>query len=111
MTDTELEYHAVAKTSEVDDDEAIAVSVGRQDIGIYKISGEYYALADICTHAYAALSDGYVEDGQIECPLHGACFDIKTGKALTAHAAVDLDSYPIKIDGDQILVGLPKKDG
>ncbi len=111
MTDTELEYHAVAKTSEIDDDEAIAVSVGRQDIGIYKISGEYFALADICTHAYAALSDGYVEDGQIECPLHGACFDIKTGKALTAPASVDVDSYPVKIEGDQILVGLPKGDG
>ena len=111
MTDTELEYHAVAKTSEVDDDEAIAVSVGRQDIGIYKLGGEYYALADICTHAYAALSDGYVEDGQIECPLHGACFDIKTGKALTAPAAIDVDSFPVKIDGDQILVGLPKSDG
>ena len=111
MTDTELEYHAVAKTSEIDDDEAIAVSVGRQDIGIYKLAGEYYALNDICTHAYAAMSDGYVEDGQIECPLHGACFDIKTGKALTAPASVDLDSYPVKIEDDQILVGLPKKDG
>ena len=56
------------------------------------------------------MSDGYIEEGQIECPLHGACFDIKTGKALTAPATVDLDSYPIRIDGDQILVGLPKKD-
>jgi len=61
MTDTVLEYHAVAKTSEVDDDEVIAVSVGRQDIGIYKLAGEIYALSDICTHAYAAMSDGYVE--------------------------------------------------
>lgn len=111
MTDTELEFHAVAKTDEVDDDEAIAVSVGRIDIGIYKIGGEFYALNDICTHAYACLSDGYVENSQIECPLHGACFDIKTGKALTAPATVDLDSYPIKVEGDQILVGLPKSDG
>ena len=58
MTDAELEYHAVAKTSELDDDEAIAVSVGRQDIGLYKLAGEYYALSDICTHAYATMSDG-----------------------------------------------------
>jgi 3-phenylpropionate/trans-cinnamate dioxygenase ferredoxin subunit len=109
MSDTNLEFHAVAKTSDVDDDEVIAVSIGRKDIGIYKLEGEYYALNDICTHAYACMSDGYVEDGKIECPLHAACFDIKTGKALTAPAAVDLDCYPVKIDGDQILVGVPKE--
>ena len=110
MADTEYEYHAVAKTGDVDDDEVIAVSVGRTDIGIYKLDGEYYALNDICTHAYAAMSDGFVENGQIECPLHGACFDIKTGKALTAPATDDLASYPVRIEGDQILVGLPKGD-
>ena len=110
MTDKELEYHAVAKTGDVDDDEVIAVSVGRLDIGIYKLNGEIHALGDICTHAYAAMSDGYIEDGQIECPLHGACFDIKTGKALTAPASVDLDVYPVKIEGDQIMVGVPKAE-
>jgi len=110
MTDAELEYHAVAKTGDVDDDEVMAVSIGRLDIGIYKLNGEIYALGDICTHAYAAMSDGYIEDGQIECPLHGACFDIKTGKALTAPAAVDLDCYPVKIEGDQILVGVKKAE-
>jgi 3-phenylpropionate/trans-cinnamate dioxygenase ferredoxin subunit len=111
MTDTECEYHAVAKTGDLDDQECIAVSVGRTDIGIYRLDGQYYALSDICTHAYAAMTDGYVEDGQIECPLHGACFDIRTGKALTAPATEDLDSYPVRIEGDQIQVGLPKGTG
>jgi len=111
MTEKEYEFHAVAKTGDVDDGEVIAVSVGRTDIGIYKLEGQYFALSDICTHAYAAMSDGYVENGQIECPLHGACFDIKTGKALTAPASENLDCYPVRIEGDQILVGLPKRDG
>lgn len=109
MSDTGLEFHVVAKTGDVDDEEVIAVTIGRKDIGIYNLGGEFYALSDICTHAYACLSDGYVEDGKIECPLHAACFDIKTGKALTAPAAVDLDCYPVKIEGDQILVGVPKE--
>ena len=111
MTDKDYEYHAVAKADEVDEGEVTAVSVGRVDIGLYKLDGEIYALNDICTHAYASMSDGYFEDGQIECPLHGACFDVKTGKALTAPATEDLDKYPVKIEGDQILVGLPKSDG
>ena len=74
------------------------------------MDGELYALDDICTHAYALMSDGYIEDGSIECPLHAACFDIKTGKALTPPATIDLRKFPVKIDGDQILVGVPKTD-
>jgi 3-phenylpropionate/trans-cinnamate dioxygenase ferredoxin subunit len=97
MTEQDYEFHSVAKTTDIEDEEVIAVSVGRLDIGIYKMDGEFYALDDICTHAYAAMSDGYIEDGNIECPLHGACFEIKTGKALTAPATVDLRKFPIKI--------------
>ncbi|MBK17386.1 MAG: ferredoxin [Rhodospirillaceae bacterium] len=110
MTDANLEFHAVATTSEVSEDEPKAVSIGRMDIGIYLLDGEYYALDDICTHAYALMTDGYIEDGAIECPLHGACFDIKSGKALTAPATIDLRPYEVKIEGDQILVGVPKAE-
>jgi len=111
MSDTAVEFHAVADVSDVDEGEAHQVSVGRTDIAIYKLDGEYYATDDICTHAYASLADGYVENGQVECPLHGACFDIKTGKALTAPANVDLRTYPVKIEGDKILVGVPAAQG
>ncbi len=107
MSDTDVQFHAVATTSEVDEGEVQQVSVGRTDIALYKLDGDYYATDDICSHAYASLADGYVENGQIECPLHGACFDIKTGKALTAPASVDLKTYPVKIEGDKILVGVP----
>ncbi|MEE8445964.1 MAG: bifunctional 3-phenylpropionate/cinnamic acid dioxygenase ferredoxin subunit [Alphaproteobacteria bacterium] len=111
MSDTDVQFHAVATTSEVDEGEVQQVSVGRTDIALYKLDGDYYATDDICSHAYASLADGYVEDGQIECPLHGACFDIKTGKALTAPANVDLKTYPVKIEGDKILVGVPTAKG
>jgi len=107
MSDTDVQFHAVADTSEVDEGEALQVSVGRADIAIYKIDGDYYATDDTCTHAYASLADGYVENGQIECPLHGACFDIKTGKAMTPPADVDLRTYPVKTEGGKILVGVP----
>ena len=74
MTDTDLEFHAVAKTDDLDDEEIVAVSVGRQDIGIYKLDGEYYALSDICTHAYASMSEGDLRGDEVECPLHGGAF-------------------------------------
>ena len=110
MTDEDIEFHAVAKASEISEEEPKAVSIGRLDVGIYKLDGEFYAIDDICTHAYAMMTDGYIEDGQVECPLHGACFDIKTGKALTAPATIDLRPYPVKVEGDQISVGVPKTD-
>ena len=102
---------AVAKTGEIDEDEAIQVQIGRKEIALYNLGGAYYATDDICTHAYASLADGYLEDGQIECPLHGARFDIKTGKALTATASVALATYPVKVEGDTIMVGVPKAAG
>ena len=107
MSDTDVQFHAVADVSDVDEGEAHQVSVGRTDIAIYKLDGELYATDDICTHAYASLADGYVENGQVECPLHGACFDIKTGKALTAPASIDIATYEVKVEGDTIFVGVP----
>ena len=107
---SDIEFHAVAKTGELDEGEAIQVIVGRKEIAIYNLNGEIYATDDICTHAYASLADGYMEGELIECPLHGGCFDIKTGKAMTAPVTEDLKVYEVKIDGEQILVGVPAAD-
>jgi len=107
---SEIEFHAVAKTADVDEGEAVQVIVGRQEIAVYNLEGEFYATDDICTHAYASLADGYMEGELIECPLHGGCFDIKTGKAMTPPVTEDLKTYEVKIDGEQILVGIPSAD-
>lgn len=105
---SEIEFHSVAKTSDIDEDEALQVVVGRKEIAIYNLGGTYYATDDICTHAYASLADGYVEGELIECPLHAGTFEIKTGKAAGAPCTVDLKTYEVKIDGDDISVGIPK---
>lgn len=105
---SEIEFHAVAKTADLDEGEAMQVVIGRKEIAIYNLDGELYATDDICTHAYASLADGYIEGDVIECPLHGGCFEIKTGKAKTPPVTEDLKTYPVKVDGDDILVGIPK---
>jgi len=105
---SEIEYHTVAKTADLDDGEARQVVIGGREIAIFNLRGTFFATDDICTHAYASLADGYVEGERIECPLHGGCFDIKTGKAVTAPCTEDLKVYPVKIDGGNILVGMPK---
>jgi nitrite reductase/ring-hydroxylating ferredoxin subunit len=107
MADATLQYHDVGEASALGEDEAMQAIVGSKEICVINLGGQFYAIDDICTHAYASLADGYVEGDQIECPLHGACFDIRTGKVRGAPATEDLKAYPVKVEGNRILIGLP----
>ena len=82
------------------------VFLGGHEIALFSVDGEIYATDNICTHAYASLADGFVDGDTVECPLHEACFDIRTGKALTAPATVDLRTYPVQVVDGRILVCL-----
>ncbi len=104
--DTPVAYHQVAKTSELDEDEVMQVNVNGKEIALYNLGGTFYATGDTCTHAFASLADGYIEGDRIECPLHGACFDIRTGEVKTPPASANLDTYPVKVEGDTIYVGI-----
>ena len=99
-------WHKVAKRSALGEGEVLAAVVGDKQIAIYLIGGEIYATDNICTHAYACLSDGYLEDGIIECPLHAGRFEVKTGKALGAPVTQDIAVFPVKLEGDDVLVKL-----
>ena len=68
------------------------------------VDDEYYAIDDVCTHDGGPLDQGEVFDNEIECPRHGARFDVRTGKALTLPAVVPVKSYPVKVEGNDILV-------
>jgi len=79
-----MSWETVCKKNDIQEDFPYSAKVDGKEIGVYCIDGEYYALEDVCPHAYALLSQGFVEDGQVECPLHEAVFDIKTGQCLLA---------------------------
>ena len=55
-----------------------------------------------CSHEYALLTDGLLEDDMVECPLHGECFDVKTGKARCEPAEIDLRIYPTRLTGNRV---------
>jgi len=94
----------VANSDQLQEGDVISVSVENKTIAIYQHLGKYYATDNICTHQYALLSDGYFEDGCIECPLHQARFDVRTGQALCAPATKDLQTFPTMLEGSQILL-------
>jgi naphthalene 1,2-dioxygenase system ferredoxin subunit len=88
------------------DGEVVGVIVAGHEIALYEMDGEVFATDDICTHAYAKLSDGWMEKGEIECPLHAGRFDIKTGKATAPPCVDDVKTYPVRVEGDEIQIKL-----
>ena len=99
-----MNWTRIASTGQLQDDEALPIVVGERKIALYRWADEFFATDNVCTHAFALLSDGFLEDGCIECPLHQARFDLRTGKALCAPATQDIRTYPVRVDGEDIFV-------
>ena len=99
-------FHSAVAAAELIEGEVARVLIGDKKIGIYNLGGSFYALDDTCTHMKARLSNGYIEDGFIACPVHFGKFDIKTGKASSAPCTIDLATYPVKVEDGQVMVGL-----
>lgn len=77
--------------------EPVAVVVGEKAVAIFRLGDEIFALHDLCTHGHARLSEGFVEDGCVECPLHQGLFDIRSGAPRCAPVTDAVRSYPIRI--------------
>lgn len=74
-------------------------------VAVFNVEGEIFALADQCTHGEASMADGYVEDDcTVECPLHAARFCLRTGKALSQPAYIDLATFPVAVEDGEIYV-------
>ena len=96
----------VATTEAIPEDDMIAVEIEGKQIALYHVGGAFHATANVCTHAYALLTDGFLDECTIECPLHAGRFDITTGRALGPPVNRDLKLYKLKIEGSDILIGL-----
>ena len=105
MTETE-NWITVADRSSVGLDSVVGVKAGDLDVALYNIEGQLYATHNVCTHAHALLSDGWLEGDVIECPLHGGRFEVKTGKGLGAPITCDLKTFPVRVEGDAIQVNV-----
>ena len=97
-------WHDVAAVADVTDDMPLAVKVGEREIGIFCLNGSYYGLEDVCPHAYALLSQGFVDGDEVECPLHGAKFHIPTGRCTKEPGGRDLACFAVKREGDRLFV-------
>ena len=102
------EWTAVCPAEEIPDDEAVRLDV-HPPISVFRSNGEIFAVDDTCTHETYSLSEGWVEGCTVECPLHLAKFDLRTGKALTFPAVVPLRCHQVRVDDGVVYVQLPSE--
>ena len=96
----------VAALSALGEGKMLGVEVGDLLIALYNVEGEIYATDNTCTHAFAMLTDGFLDGDIIECPLHGGCFKVKTGEGQGAPITENLRTYPVRIVADAIEVNV-----
>jgi NAD(P)H-dependent nitrite reductase small subunit len=103
-------WQRVAALSELPEDEPFSAKLDDAYIALYRLNGQIYALDDVCTHEFALLSQGFIEDCAIECPLHQARFDIATGRCLSPPATEDVRSYEVRVEGNDVFVNMTAKN-
>ena len=102
------QYVTVAKVGDLEPGELMYVEVGDEPVCLINLDGELYALNDTCTHEEASLSDGTIEGDEIECPLHGGAFNIRTGEPVAFPVVVPVETYGVRIVGDEVQVAVTK---
>ena len=86
------------------DGAGLAVDAAGRDLALFRLGDEVLALDNLCTHGNARLCDGFVEDGQVECPLHQGRFDLRTGAPTCEPVTDRVRTWPVRIEGGRVFV-------
>lgn len=100
---------AAATLDQLPPGSVVGVELDGLDLALSNVNGTIHCTDNMCTHAYALLSDGWLEGSVLECPLHGGKFDVVTGKALCAPLTQDLVVYQTRTTEGQIEVLIPEQ--
>jgi len=99
-------FVTVAKTSEIPPGSRQVLDVKGYYVAVFNVDGTFYAIEDVCTHDNGPLAEGELYGFEIECPRHGARFDVRTGAVLAMPAVVPVKAFPVRIAGDEVQLGL-----
>ena len=94
----------VAEVGDVEPGQMLMVEVKSEQILLANVDGEIFAVNGVCTHARCSLLGGSLEGNLVECPCHIAFFDVKTGAVISGPAMEAIESYPVHIDGKDVIV-------
>jgi 3-phenylpropionate/trans-cinnamate dioxygenase ferredoxin subunit len=99
-----MSFARACALSDLEPGNALAVEVDGVSVAVVRDGDDWYAIYDECSHAAIPLSEGDVEGNEIECWLHGSRFDLRTGKPTNLPATEPVAIYPVKVEGDDVLV-------
>lgn len=99
-----MSFVTVAKTSDLQSGEMKAVKVGRRLVGLANVDGEFLAFDDTCTHEEASLTEGELYGDVVECPLHGAQFNLRTGAVESFPAVIPLPVFEVRVVDDEVQI-------
>ncbi len=102
-----LNYITAARVGDIKNGQVRQFTVEGHNIVIANVEGTYFATQDLCTHDGGPLGEGEVFDHEIECPRHGARFDLRTGEVVALPAMFPIKTFPVRVEGDQIQVAFP----
>ena len=102
------EFSAVASVADIPPGAAKAFTINGEFVAVVNCDGEFFAINNICSHAYAEMAEGEVDsdDCTIECPLHGSIFSLASGRPRTLPAVTPVATYPVQVVGDMIHVAV-----
>jgi len=104
-------WASVARLDDIESGKALAVEHDGHQLALFRIEGRFFAIEDRCTHRGARLSGGKLEGCEIECPLHGARFDVRDGNAQCPPARTPVRCYAVRVKGEHLQVALPGAAG
>ncbi len=101
------EFVKVAQVSDIPPGERLWYDFEEESVIVFNVGGTFYCIADVCSHDDGPLEDGEMDGYEVECPRHGARFDVRNGKAMCLPATKGIPTFAVKIDGDDVLVESP----
>jgi 3-phenylpropionate/trans-cinnamate dioxygenase ferredoxin subunit len=101
------EFVKVASTGDIAPGERLWLEFEEETVVLFNVNGTYYCIADVCTHDGGPLEDGELEGYEVECPRHGARFDVRSGAALCLPAVTPVPTFEVKVDGEDIYIEDP----
>jgi 3-phenylpropionate/trans-cinnamate dioxygenase ferredoxin subunit len=103
-----MPFVRLAELSELEPNQGHRVELGEEEaVALIRTDDGVYAVVDVCSHEEYPLSEGWVEDHTIECALHGSRFDLVTGEPDSPPAVRPVQIFPVRVDGEDVLVDLP----
>lgn len=103
---SEVNFQRAIAAAELSEGQMRVVQLGARSILLCRTKEGWYALDDICTHAFAKMHEGRLRGHRLICPLHGASYDCRTGAVLGPPAILPLKTYQVRHVGDDIEVGV-----